>query len=84
MYFMDDTIVAISSAAGGGARGIIRLSGPEAMACAGKIFQPVTVERGTAPAGKGAEPFRFAYISDSHLYEREVNDRFIRSLLRAV
>ncbi len=41
-------------------------------------FQPVTVE------DDGKHAFRFAYISDSHLYAREVNDRFIRSLLRAV
>jgi 3',5'-cyclic AMP phosphodiesterase CpdA len=43
-------------------------------------FQPVDV----AHAAPGGEPFRFAYISDSHLYERKVNDRFVRSLLRAV
>lgn len=36
-----------------------------------------------APA-EGKEAFRFAYISDSHLYDREINDRFVRSLLRAV
>ena len=37
-------------------------------------------------AAKKPEPagFKFAYISDSHLYKRELNDRFIRSLLRAV
>ncbi len=28
--------------------------------------------------------FRFAYISDSHLYSRGLNDRFARALLRAV
>ena len=44
-------------------------------------FTPVTVN--TAHAA-GAEPFRFAYISDSHLYKKELNDRFVRSLLRAV
>jgi 3',5'-cyclic AMP phosphodiesterase CpdA len=33
-------------------------------------------------AGEGA--FRFAYISDSHLYKQTVNDRFVRALLRAV
>ena len=43
-------------------------------------FQPVDVAHA---AGK-VEPFRFAYISDAHLYERNVNERFIRSLLRAV
>jgi 3',5'-cyclic AMP phosphodiesterase CpdA len=46
-------------------------------------FQPVTVA-GARAGGKELEPFRFAYISDSHLYEKELNDRFVRSLLRAV
>lgn len=47
-------------------------------------FQPVRV-LGIGDA-QGAEPtgFTFAYISDSHLYERTVNDRFVRQLLRAV
>jgi predicted phosphodiesterase len=44
-------------------------------------FQPVSV----AHAQAGGQPaFRFAYISDSHLYERDVNDRFVNSLMRAV
>jgi len=30
------------------------------------------------------EAFTFAYISDSHLYKRSLNDRFVNSLLRAV
>jgi 3',5'-cyclic AMP phosphodiesterase CpdA len=34
--------------------------------------------------GDGNEPFRVAYISDSHLYERKLNDRFVNSLMRAV
>lgn len=43
-------------------------------------FTPVSVAY-----GQGADSgFRFAYISDSHLYERTVNDRFVRSILRAV
>ena len=29
-------------------------------------------------------PFRFAYISDSHLYRKDLNERFVRSILRAV
>lgn len=40
-------------------------------------YQPVRV----ATAG---EAFRFAYISDSHLYEKKLNDRFVKGLLRAV
>jgi Icc protein len=43
-------------------------------------FTPVRV----ANAQEGGGGFTFAYISDSHLYERGVNERFIRSLLRAV
>src|SRR5687767_15005473 len=30
------------------------------------------------------EPFRVAYISDSHLYEKKLNDRFVNALMRAV
>ena len=45
-------------------------------------FSPVTVS--TAHAAGKTEAFRFAYISDSHLYKKELNDRFVRSLLRAV
>ena len=45
-------------------------------------YQPITF----AGAGTGArgDAFRIAYISDSHLYERKLNDRFVQSLLRAV
>lgn len=32
----------------------------------------------------GTPGFSFAYISDAHLYARKVNDRFIRSILKAV
>jgi 3',5'-cyclic AMP phosphodiesterase CpdA len=42
-------------------------------------FTPVHVANAAEAGG-----FTFAYISDSHLYDRDVNDRFIRSLLRAV
>jgi Icc protein len=64
-------------------RAFLRVSGVAAAAAMTRgvthahSFQPVKVDAGIAP-------FRFAYISDSHLYERKVNDRFIRSLLRAV
>jgi 3',5'-cyclic AMP phosphodiesterase CpdA len=66
-------------------RSFLRVSGAAASAVLARgilpltSFQPVTVETGS-PAGA----FRFAYISDSHLYDKEVNDRFVRSLLRAV
>lgn len=44
-------------------------------------FQPVRVVHAAAAKKEG---FTFAYISDSHLYKREINDRFVRQLLRAV
>jgi len=37
---LDDTIVAIGSAAGGAARGVVRLSGPLAAACLESVFRP--------------------------------------------
>ncbi|MCB9855567.1 MAG: tRNA modification GTPase [Phycisphaerales bacterium] len=37
---IDDTIVAVSSPPGSGARGIVRLSGPDAVAVIGMIFRP--------------------------------------------
>ena len=46
-------------------------------------FQPVTVAHAQGGGGKG-EAFRFAYISDSHLYDRTLNERFINALMRAV
>jgi predicted phosphodiesterase len=33
---------------------------------------------------QGSPPFSFAYISDSHLYERTLNQRFVRAALKAV
>ncbi len=40
MYPMDDTIIAVSSAAGAAARAIVRLSGPDALSLAGLVFSP--------------------------------------------
>jgi 3',5'-cyclic AMP phosphodiesterase CpdA len=44
-------------------------------------FQPVSVAHAQTDR---VHPFRFAYISDSHIYDRTVNDRFVNALLRAV
>ncbi|MBX3197407.1 MAG: metallophosphoesterase [Labilithrix sp.] len=46
-------------------------------------FQPVSVAHAQPATGK-VQQFRFAYISDSHLYERSLNDRFVNALMRAV
>ena len=46
-----------------------------------RSFQLVDV----ADAAQGPAPrFTFAYISDTHLYEQKLNDRFVRAILKAV
>ncbi|HEX3655757.1 MAG TPA: GTPase [Pirellulales bacterium] len=40
MFSCDETIAAVASAAGGAARGIVRLSGPGVRACLDRCFQP--------------------------------------------
>jgi len=53
-------------------------------------FQLVSVanaapDKAAAMAGRsGRGPFTFAYISDSHLYERTLNQRFVRAIVKAV
>ena len=53
-------------------------------------FQLITLanaapDKATATAGApGKPPFTFAYISDTHLYERTLNQRFVRAALKAV
>ncbi len=46
-------------------------------------FLPISVAH-AATAKDPAGTFLIAYISDSHLYPRDVNDRFVKGLLRAV
>ena len=46
-------------------------------------FLPVNVAHG-AEGAESTPAFRFAYISDSHLYAKSLNDRFARALIRAV
>jgi 3',5'-cyclic-AMP phosphodiesterase len=64
----------------------VSLAAAAAAAASGVRFNPhsfQTVSVAGAASGK-VEPFTFAYISDAHLYKRELNDRFVRQLLRAV
>ncbi len=56
-----------------------------AAAASGVRFHPTSFQTVAVADAKGPnEGFTFAYISDSHLYKKELNDRFVRSLLRAV
>jgi hypothetical protein len=70
-------------------RGFLKLSAAAAGIVAAKgllpphSFQPVTVAHAQTKSG-AVESFQFAYISDSLLYERVLNDRFINALMRAV
>ena len=69
-------------------RSFVKVSAAALAAVAGSgitphSFQPVTVARAQT-ANKKRESFRFAYISDAHLYRKTLNDRFVNALLRAV
>ncbi len=44
LYHTDDNIAAIASAPGGSCRGIVRLAGPIALECLGRIFRPAGEE----------------------------------------
>jgi 3',5'-cyclic-AMP phosphodiesterase len=70
-------------------RGFLRVSGGAAAAAVAAgvgfpfhSFLPINVAY--ADAGGGLQGFTFAYISDSHLYAKKTNERFVRQLLRAV
>jgi Icc protein len=70
-------------------RGFLRVSGGAAAAAVAAgvgfpfhSFVPINVAY--ADTGGGALGFTFAYISDSHLYTKKTNERFVRQLLRAV
>jgi 3',5'-cyclic AMP phosphodiesterase CpdA len=81
--YLEDRAAVLSALSGLDRRSFLKVSAAAAAAVAAKglvhprSFQPVAV------AGEGPL-FRFAYISDSHLYKQTVNDRFVRALLRAV
>ena len=82
--YMENRRVALEALRGIGRRSFLKVSAAAAAAAmtygvAPHSFQPVRVAWGAA-----GQEFRFAYISDSHLYEQKLNDRFVRALLRAV
>lgn len=69
-------------------RSFMRLAGVSAGIAAARglvtpqSFPLISVAEAATPSAKPR--FSLAYISDSHLYKKELNDRFVRSLLRAV
>jgi 3',5'-cyclic-AMP phosphodiesterase len=70
-------------------RAFLRVSGGAAAAAVAAgvgfpfhTFLPINVAY--ADVGGRPQGFTFAYISDSHLYAKKTNERFVRQLLRAV
>jgi 3',5'-cyclic AMP phosphodiesterase CpdA len=67
-------------------RSFFKLAGVSAAAALGKgllpphAFQLIDV----AEAAETKPKFTFAYISDAHLYEQKLNDRFVRAIMKAV
>ena len=60
--------------------GISAGSPPRRTDCSAKF----SAHRNRASGGRPTPGFTIAYISDTHLYTRDVNDRFIRSAVKAV
>jgi len=70
-------------------RSFFKLAGVSAAAALAKgLVTPQSfqlVELAWADEGGQPKPkFTFAYISDTHLYEQKLNDRFVRAILKAV
>lgn len=66
-------------------RGFLKVAGASAAAAmvhglAPHSFSPIRFAFG----GEDRPPLRVAYISDSHLYRTELNDRFVRAVMRSV
>lgn len=60
-----DTIVAIASAPGVGAVGVVRLSGPQAFEVADHVFRPM---RGGPPSSRAAGRVVYGQVIDSHAH----------------
>src|SRR5687768_13468950 len=81
---VEDRERALRGLAGLSRRGFLKASAAAAAAAAVHGVAPHSFLPVDVAAAQGAGGFRFAYISDSHLYEEKINDRFVRGLLRAV
>jgi len=67
-------------------RAFLRVAGISAGIAAGMgLRTPHSFQLVDVAHAQGTQPrFSFAYISDTHLYEQKLNDRFVRSILKAV
>lgn len=66
-----------------GRRKFLQMAAMAAGLAATKAFTPQSFQL-VEVASAAERPFTFAYVSDSHLYEKELNERFVRQLERAV
>jgi hypothetical protein len=71
-----------------GRRHFLKMAGMAAATAAAARFVPHSFQlvqvADAAPQGNTVQPFTFAYISDSHLYDKTLNERFVRQIERAV
>jgi Icc protein len=66
-------------------RAFFKLAGLSAGAALAKgIVWPRSFQLVEVAEAAGQPKFTFAYISDTHLYEQKLNDRFVRAVLKAV
>ncbi len=66
-----------------GRRKFLKMAAMAAGAAAGRMM-PHSFQLVDLVSASSDRPFTFAYISDSHLYEKTLNERFVRQLERAV
>jgi len=66
-----------------GRRRFLKMAAMAAGAATARSFTPQSFQL-VEVASAAERPFSFAYISDSHLYEKTLNERFVRQLERAV
>src|SRR5215831_19405729 len=71
------------AAMAGGAIAAKGLLAPHSFQLVNVAFAGPDKNTGTTGA-PGHAPFSFAYISDTHLYDKQLNERFVRAALRAV
>jgi predicted MPP superfamily phosphohydrolase len=67
-------------------RAFMRVAGVSAGIVAGMgLRTPHSFQLVNVAEAQGTKPrFSFAYISDTHLYDQKLNDRFVRAILKAV
>ena len=80
------TFLKISAATMGAvlARGLTPPHTFQLVEIAGAATGPAIGKGFASEGAAGSRPFTFAYISDAHLYERTLNQRFVRAIVKAV